>query len=133
MSSIWARRVFTISSVKCSGFNPLNRLFSVIFASGAAASIVNSVLSPREESYLRFDYEHGTVEVSHLYGYRDDDWRVTPAPGHEQAVLAAWQESTAGTLSTAGTPSGHRAMGSPEKEPSSAEQREPATRGFVQQ
>jgi predicted dehydrogenase len=51
----------------------------VIFASGAAASVVNSVLSPREESYLRFDFEHGTVEVSHLYGYRDEDWRVTPA------------------------------------------------------
>ena len=68
----------------------------VIFASGAAASIVNSVLSPREESYLRFDFEHGTVEVSHLYGYRDEDWRVTPAPGHEQPVLAAWPQPTAG-------------------------------------
>jgi predicted dehydrogenase len=76
----------------------------VIFASGAAASIVNSVLSPREESYLRFDFEHGTVEVSHLYGYRDDDWRVTPAPGHEQAVLAAWPQPTGGP------PSGHRAQ-----------------------
>lgn len=76
----------------------------VIFASGAAASIVNSVLSAREESYLRFDFEHGTVELSHLYGYRDDDWRVTPAPGHEQAVLAAWPQPTAGT------PSGHRAQ-----------------------
>ena len=31
------------------------------------------------------------------------------------------------------TPSGHRAVGSPEREPSSAEQGEPATRGFVQQ
>jgi predicted dehydrogenase len=76
----------------------------VIFASGAAASIVNSVLSPREESYLRFDFEHGTVELSHLYGYRDDDWRVTPAPGHEQAVRAAWPQPAAGP------PSGHRAQ-----------------------
>ena len=76
----------------------------VVFASGAAASVVNSVLSPREESYLRFDFEHGTVEVSHLYGYRDEDWRVTPAPGHKQAVLAAWSQPTAGT------PSGHRAQ-----------------------
>ena len=31
------------------------------------------------------------------------------------------------------TPSGHRAVGSPEKEPSSAEQGESATKGFVQQ
>jgi predicted dehydrogenase len=84
----------------------------VIFASGAAASVVNSVLSPREESYLRFDFEHGTVEVSHLYGYRDEDWRVTPAPGHEKAVLAAWPQPTAGRRPqpTAGTPSGHRAQ-----------------------
>ena len=84
----------------------------VIFASGAAASVVNSVLSPREESYLRFDFEHGTVEVSHLYGYRDEDWRVTPAPGHEQAVLAAWPQPTAGRgpQLPAGRPSGHRAQ-----------------------
>jgi predicted dehydrogenase len=62
------------------------------------------VLSPRQESYLRFDFEHGTVEVSHLYGYRDEDWRVTPARGHEAPVLAAWQQPPAGT------PSGHRAQ-----------------------
>jgi predicted dehydrogenase len=65
-------------------------LAHVTFASGAVASVVNSVLSPREESHLRFDFEHATVEVTHLYGYGDDDWRVTPAPGHED-VLAAWQ------------------------------------------
>lgn len=47
-------------------------LAHVSFASGAVASVVNSVLSPREESYLRFDYEHATVEVTHLYGYGDD-------------------------------------------------------------
>jgi len=79
-------------------------LAHVVFANGAAASVVNSVLSPREESYLRFDFERGTVEVTHLYGYRDEDWRVTPAPGHEQAVLAAWAQPPAGT------PSGHRAQ-----------------------
>jgi predicted dehydrogenase len=69
-------------------------LAHVTFASGAVASIVNSVLSPREESYLRFDFEHGTVEVSHLYGYGDDDWRVTPAGGHPD-VLDAWQQAAA--------------------------------------
>jgi predicted dehydrogenase len=36
------------------------------FASGAVASVVNSVLSPREESYQRFDFEHASVEVTHL-------------------------------------------------------------------
>jgi predicted dehydrogenase len=52
----------------------------VRFESGAMASIVNSVLSPREESYLRVDLSDATVEVSHLYGYGNADWTYTPAP-----------------------------------------------------
>ncbi|HEX4702010.1 MAG TPA: Gfo/Idh/MocA family oxidoreductase [Pseudonocardiaceae bacterium] len=51
----------------------------VRFASGAMASVVNSVLSPREESYLRFDFTDATVELSHLYGYDNSHWRYTPA------------------------------------------------------
>jgi predicted dehydrogenase len=66
-------------------------LAHVTFAGGAVASVVNSVLSPREESYLRFDFENATVEVTHLYGYGDDDWRITAAPGQERDVLAAWK------------------------------------------
>ena len=50
------------------------------FESGAMATIVNSVLSPRQESYLRFDLTDATVEVSHLYGYQNTDWTYTPAP-----------------------------------------------------
>ncbi|GAA1007535.1 oxidoreductase [Acrocarpospora pleiomorpha] len=46
----------------------------VRFSSGAMASVVNSVLSPREESYLRFDFSAATVELRHLYGYRNADW-----------------------------------------------------------
>lgn len=70
-------------------------LAHVTFTSGAVASVVNSVLSPREESYLRFDFERGTVELTHLYGYGDGDWRITPAPGCED-VTAAWQAGEAG-------------------------------------
>jgi predicted dehydrogenase len=66
-------------------------LAHVAFASGAVASVVNSVLSPREESYLRFDFERATVELTHLYGYGEADWRVTPAPGHAD-VAAAWRD-----------------------------------------
>jgi predicted dehydrogenase len=66
-------------------------LAHVVFASGAVASVVNSVLSPREESYLRFDFEHATVELRHLYGYTDAGWRLTPAPGHEDEVRAVWE------------------------------------------
>jgi predicted dehydrogenase len=54
------------------------------FANGAVASIVNSVLSPRQESYLRFDFTEATLELSHLYGHQLDSWSYTPAPGFEQ-------------------------------------------------
>lgn len=76
----------------------------VTFASGAVASVVNSLLSPRETSHLRFDFAHATVELTHLYGYGDDDWTVTAAPGHAEAVAAAWAEGPAGR------PSGHGAQ-----------------------
>lgn len=79
-------------------------LAHVTFTSGAVASVINSVLSPREETYLRFDFERGTVEVTHLYGYGDEDWRITPAPGCAEAVLPAWQAGEAGVRS------GHRAQ-----------------------
>ncbi|WP_045746643.1 Gfo/Idh/MocA family protein [Actinoplanes rectilineatus] len=75
----------------------------VTFAGGAVASVVNSVVSPRQVSALRFDYAHATIELTHLYGYTDDDWTVTPAPGHEH-LTAAW----AGSPSTAGN--GHLAQ-----------------------
>jgi hypothetical protein len=76
-------------------------LAHVTFASGAFASIVNSVLSPREESYLRF--EHASVEVTHLYGHADADWRVT-APGHDD-VRTAWRAAgvTDGGVDDGGT------------------------------
>jgi predicted dehydrogenase len=78
-------------------------LAHVTFASGAVASVINSVLSPREESSLRFDFEHATVEVTHLYGYSDVNWRFTPAGRHD-ALVAAWQ-SPAAVI-----PSGHQAQ-----------------------
>ncbi|MFB4275981.1 Gfo/Idh/MocA family protein [Nonomuraea sp. MTCD27] len=49
----------------------------VRFESGAMASVVTSVLSPREESYLRFDFAEATVELRHLYGYHNADWSST--------------------------------------------------------
>jgi predicted dehydrogenase len=76
----------------------------VTFDSGVVASVVNSLLSTRQTSYLRFDFEHATIELEHLYGYRDSDWTVTPAPGHEAEVEAAWAEGLPGR------PSGHDAQ-----------------------
>jgi predicted dehydrogenase len=79
-------------------------LAHVSFANGCVASVVNSLLSPREQSYLRFDFARATVELTHLYGYGEDAWRVTPVPGHEEAVLSAWHGGERGV------PSGHRAQ-----------------------
>ncbi len=61
----------------------------VEFDNGALATVVNSIVSPRETSRLRFDFEYATVEVEHLYGYTDADWTFTPAPGHEH-LAAQW-------------------------------------------
>ncbi|MPZ80038.1 MAG: gfo/Idh/MocA family oxidoreductase [Actinophytocola sp.] len=71
----------------------------VTFANGAVATVVNSVVSPREASYLRFDFEHATVELDHVYGYGDEDWTVTAAPGRADAVAEAWDSGPTGVRS----------------------------------
>jgi predicted dehydrogenase len=82
-------------------------LAHVTFASGAVASVVNSVLSPREETYLRYDFEKATVEVTHLYGYTDKDWRVTPVDEDDQEFLTAWEAGSGETLAGTASRSGH--------------------------
>jgi len=63
----------------------------VKFANGARASIINSVLSPRQETYLRLDCEHATLELTHLYAYEAKNWKLTPAePAASAALQAAW-------------------------------------------
>ncbi|WP_022882812.1 Gfo/Idh/MocA family protein [Gryllotalpicola ginsengisoli] len=76
----------------------------VTLENGVLVSVVNSLLSPKETSYLRFDFEFATVELEHLYGYSDDNWSITPAPGHEDDVAAAW------SLGPHGRGSGHGAQ-----------------------
>jgi predicted dehydrogenase len=66
----------------------------VRFANGTLASVINSALSPRQETYLRLDYQRATVELTHLYGYTRDNWRFTLAPHAQEEgnILAqAWQ------------------------------------------
>ncbi|MFI1989055.1 Gfo/Idh/MocA family protein [Actinoplanes sp. NPDC020271] len=67
----------------------------VEFADGAVASVVNSVVSPRQTSMLRFDFEHATVELEHLYGYSDADWTITPAPSYDDLAHSFPRESAA--------------------------------------
>ena len=63
----------------------------VRFANGAFSSIVNSALSPRQETYLRLDYQKATVELTHLYGYTRDNWKLTLAPpAQDDGLLQAW-------------------------------------------
>ncbi|MFG2002824.1 Gfo/Idh/MocA family protein [Spirillospora sp. NPDC048911] len=79
-------------------------LAMVRFASGVMASVVNSVVSPREESYLRFDFTDASVELRHLYGYGDDDWTYTPAPHVGAERAGAWP------VTGLETPSSHTAQ-----------------------
>lgn len=70
----------------------------VTFSNGAVATVVNSVVSPRETSALRFDYERATVEVEHLYGYTDADWTITPAPDHDD-LASRWRKEESDVIS----------------------------------
>lgn len=62
---------------------------SVRFARGAMANITNSVLSPRQESYLRFDFQKATVELSHLYSYVNASWRYTFLDENDELLKAS--------------------------------------------
>lgn len=64
----------------------------VRFENGALATVVNSVLSPDEVSRIRVDCERATVELTHLYGHANADWRITPAPGVPSEQVAAWRD-----------------------------------------
>ncbi|RME57628.1 MAG: gfo/Idh/MocA family oxidoreductase, partial [Caldilineae bacterium] len=75
----------------------------VRFANGAMASITNSVLSPREESYMRFDLQKATVEVHHLYRYTNQDWTYSIHPSMEhQDELEQWRQLPPETPSSHG-------------------------------
>jgi predicted dehydrogenase len=63
----------------------------VRFASGALGNIVNSAVSPRQETHIRFDFQRATAEVTALYRYGNEDWRLTPAPGPAgEALPEGW-------------------------------------------
>lgn len=66
---------------------------TVRFSNGALGSVVNSVLSPRQETYLRFDFQRATVELRSLYGYANKDWLYSiPDNGADQAALERWRD-----------------------------------------
>ncbi|MEL7240414.1 MAG: gfo/Idh/MocA family oxidoreductase, partial [Planctomycetota bacterium] len=63
---------------------------AVRFESGAIASILCSALSPRQQSYLRLDFERASVELDHFTTFNKANWRITPAPGCDD-VLQHWE------------------------------------------
>ena len=77
-------------------------LAMVTFHDGSVGSVVNSLLSPNELSRIRIDTTAGTLEVNHLYGYRDTDWTWTAAPDGD---TDAWARSAGDDV-----PSSHAAQ-----------------------
>ncbi|WP_327657303.1 Gfo/Idh/MocA family protein [Streptomyces sp. NBC_00483] len=68
----------------------------VRFRGGAMATVVNSVLSPDEESRIRIDCADATVELIHLYGHQNDSWTYTPRRGLDaDARVARWRTPAA--------------------------------------
>ena len=66
-------------------------LAQVRFKSGAMANVVNSALSPRQESYLRVDFEQVTLEMQSLYRYTNEDWKIsTNSNLHNDHILEKW-------------------------------------------
>ncbi len=64
----------------------------VHFENGTMGNITNSVLSPRQESYLRLDFQRATVEVSALYRYTNANWRFSiPEGSSDGDALVRWQ------------------------------------------
>jgi predicted dehydrogenase len=67
----------------------------VRFENGAMGTITNSALSPRQESYLRLDFQQATIEVSSLYRYNNEHWRFNlPDNTTNDKALASWQQLT---------------------------------------
>ena len=67
---------------------------AVRLSGGGLASVLCSCLSPKQASYLRVDYEHATLELKHFTFYRNADWTLTPAPGHEP-LSRKWKDALA--------------------------------------
>jgi predicted dehydrogenase len=64
----------------------------VKFESGAMGNIINSVLSPRQESHLRLDFQRATVEVKALYSYTNANWQYSLIENSpDTADLLRWQ------------------------------------------
>lgn len=65
----------------------------VRFENDARASIVNSALSPRQETYLRMDFQKATLELTGLYRYTNENWKFSTHPDLEDENIRLQWES----------------------------------------
>jgi predicted dehydrogenase len=64
----------------------------VNFENGAMGTMINSVVSPRQETYLRMDFQESTVELKGLYSYNNDHWTYSSYDNHPHAeALQEWR------------------------------------------
>jgi predicted dehydrogenase len=64
----------------------------VKFENGAMGNITNTVLAPRQDTYLRLDFQRATVELTALYRGANADWHYSIADGSPDAeALPLWQ------------------------------------------
>ena len=64
----------------------------VKFKNGALGTISNSVVSPRQESLVRLDFEEATVELRHLYAFNNNNWTYSLYDGSTKTnKLKNWQ------------------------------------------
>jgi len=76
----------------------------VTFANGAVASIVNSALSPRQETYLRLDYQKANRRAHAPLRLHPRQLEVHARPARaEDDLLAAWQNFPPEVGATHGT------------------------------
>ncbi|MBI1280642.1 MAG: gfo/Idh/MocA family oxidoreductase [Anaerolineaceae bacterium] len=62
------------------------------FENGAMGTVNTSTVSPRQETYLRLDFQRATVECTALYRYTNENWRFSTVDGSpDEANLSRWQ------------------------------------------
>ncbi|MEQ8674870.1 MAG: Gfo/Idh/MocA family oxidoreductase [Aggregatilineales bacterium] len=67
----------------------------VRFQNGMMGSVINSALSPHQESYLRLDFQKATLECSTLYRYTNEHWTFNqPANVDDPEIAAHWSALT---------------------------------------
>ncbi len=83
----------------------------VRFRNNAVGTILNSVACPRQETYLRLDFERATVEMNGLYRASNENWSVSTGELDDEICAetsARWQSLTSDV--TGGHPSQIRSL-----------------------